>query len=399
MAAGVALVIHFRHPTAGMGTLATAIVAVILLNGVFAFAQEYRAKRTLAALERLLPARSRVLRGTKVVLVEVERLVPGDIVLLSAGDAVPADARLLEVNGLRVDLATLSGEAEPRPRHVRPAEPTSALEAPNLVLAGTGVLDGEGRAVVFATGAHTEFGTLAALAQAEPEPRSAFLLEIGRVSRWIATLAVGAVFLVTGLAVGLGPSGAGTLALGIIVANLPEDLLPTVTLALAMAPHRLARKGVLVRHVPAIEALGGASVILTDKTGTPTTGRMRVGLVEPTGAAGPVGTDALDPSAPARLSLARPLGDPGRGRRLYQRASEGRVALPGSARAGRRVLPGRHDCHARRDRARPDRQPPRLSRRVALGLRARPAAQPAPPARSRAGSGADPPHRLHDARS
>lgn len=326
VAAGVALVVHFRDPTAGMGTLATAIVAVILVNGVFAFAQEYRAQRMLAALERLLPVRSRVLRGGKVELVEVDRLVPGDIVLLSAGDAVPADARLLEATGLRVDLATLTGEAEPRPRHARPAELTSALDAPNLVLAGTAVLAGEGRAVVFATGAHTEFGRIAALAQAEPEPRSPFLVEIGRVSRWIATLALalGAVFLVTGLAVGLGPAGAGTLALGIIVANVPEGLLPTVTLALAMAAQRLARKGVLVRHLPAIQALGAASVVLTDKTGTLTTGRMRVGFVEPAGTAGPVEPEALDPSAPMvrrllevagscnglREGPAGPIGDP-----------------------------------------------------------------------------------------
>lgn len=326
VAAGLALIVHSLDPAAGMGTLAVAIVAVILVNGVFAFAQEYRARRMLAALERLLPARTRVVRGGMVELVEIERLVPGDVVLLSAGDAVPADARLVEASGFRVDLATLTGEAIPRPRHARPAEPASVFEAPNLVLAGTAVIAGEGKALVFATGGQTEFGRIAALTQAAPEPRSPFLLEVARVSRWIALLAIalGMVFLLAGLTVGLGPTAAGTLALGIIVANVPEGLLPTVTLALAMAAQRLAGKGVLVRHLPAIEILGAVGLILTDKTGTLTTGQMRIALVQPVGAPAPLEPGTLDPSRPVVRRLlevaascnalrdgpAGPIGDP-----------------------------------------------------------------------------------------
>ncbi|MCS6877440.1 MAG: cation-transporting P-type ATPase [Geminicoccaceae bacterium] len=299
-AAALAWIGHRFDPEAGLDTLAVAIVAVVLVNGVFAFAQEYRAERMLAALARLLPARARVLRGGRLEEVPIETLVPGDVILLEAGDLIPADARLVVANALRVDLATLTGEARPRPRSAAPAPFLSPLEAPNLVLAGTTVVAGEGRAVVFATGHQTEFGRIVALVQAEPEPRSLFLAEIARASRWIAAVActLGAVFLLAGLSVGLSASAAAVFALGVIVANVPEGLLPTVTLALAMAAQRLARRGVLVRHLPAIETLGAASVIVTDKTGTLTTGAMVVRVVQPADAAEPVPVAALDPREP-----------------------------------------------------------------------------------------------------
>jgi calcium-translocating P-type ATPase len=297
-AAGLARLAHSADPTAGMDALAAAIVAVILVNGLFAFIQEYRAERMLAALARLLPRRARVLRGGRVLQAPPECLVPGDVILLEAGDIVPADARLLEARGLRVDLATLTGEARPRARSAAPCELLAAREAPNLVLAGTSVVAGEARAVVFATGQRTEFGRIAELAQTQPEIRSPFLVEISRVSRWIGllALALGAFFLLTGLAAGLSTHAASLFALGVIVANVPEGLLPTVTLSLAMAAQRLARKGVLVRHLPAIETLGAASIIVTDKTGTLTTGRMTARLVQLADwpAARPI--EALDPT-------------------------------------------------------------------------------------------------------
>jgi len=297
-AAGLARLAHLADPTAGMDTLAGAIVAVILVNGLFAFIQEHRAERMLAALARLLPQRARVLRGARVLEVHLESIVPGDVILLGAGDVVPADAPLIAAHGQRVDLATLTGEARPRARSAAPCTPVAALEAPNLVLAGTSVVAGEGRAVVFATGQRTEFGRIAELAQTQPEIRSPFLAEISRVSRWIGLLALtlGGLFLLTGLAAGLSTYAASVFALVVIVANVPEGLLPTVTLSLAMAAQRLARKGVLVRHLPAIETLGAASVIVTDKTGTLTTGRMTVRLVQCADwpAARPI--EALDPA-------------------------------------------------------------------------------------------------------
>jgi sodium/potassium-transporting ATPase subunit alpha len=297
-AACLAWLAHLSDPTAGMDTLAAAIVGVILVNGLFAFIQEYRAERMLVTLARLLPGRARVVRSGRLQQVPVECLVPGDVILLEAGDIVPADARLLTARGLRLDLATLTGEAVPRARSAAPCAIVAPHEAPNLVLAGTSVLAGEGRAVVFATGRRTEFGRIATLAQTAPEIRSPFFDEIARVSRAIGLLALGlgALFLVVGLAAGLSTYAASVFALGVIVANVPEGLLPTVTLALAMAAQRLARKGVLVRHLPAIETLGAASVIVTDKTGTLTSGRMTVRLVQLAGwpAAQPIET--LDPA-------------------------------------------------------------------------------------------------------
>lgn len=304
-AALLAWIGHRFDPTAGLDKLAIAIVLVVLINGIFAFAQEYRAERMLAALARLLPAKARVLRAGQLEDIAVEAIVPGDVILLEAGDLVPADARLVVAHGLRVDLATLTGEARPRARSAAPAAVTTPLEAPNLVLAGTTVVAGEGRAVVFATGQHTEFGRIAALVQAEPEPRSLFLAEIARVSRWIAVLAfaLGAIFLLVGLGVGLTPFAAAVFALGVIVANVPEGLLPTVTLALAMAAQRLARRGVLVRHLAAIETLGAASVIVTDKTGTLTTGEMALRIALPAGAARAVPIADLTPDDPVHRRL------------------------------------------------------------------------------------------------
>ncbi len=297
-AAGLARLAHLGDPSAGMDTLAAAIVAVILVNGLFAFIQEYRAERMLAALAGLLPGCARLLRGGRALQAPLECLVPGDVILLEAGDVVPADGRLLAAHGLRVDLATLTGEARPRARSAAPCAPVAALEAPNLVLAGTSVVAGEARAVVFATGRRTEFGRIAELAQTQPELRSSFLAEISRLSRWIGLLALGlgALFLLTGLAAGLSTYAASVFALGVIVANVPEGLLPTVTLSLAMAAQRLARKGVLVRHLPAIETLGAASVIVTDKTGTLTTGRMTVRLVQRAGWPSARPIEALDPA-------------------------------------------------------------------------------------------------------
>ena len=262
-----------------MRQLGIAIVIVILINGLFSFWQEYRAERALTALRRLLPEQIRVARGGQVRELAVEALVPGDIVLLSEGDKVPADARLVEAFGVRVNAATISGEALPSARSAEPdpAEAT-ALQAANLVLAGTTLVSGQARAVVFATGMHTEFGRIAHLTQAVRETPSPLQREILRLSRIVALLAagLGIVFFAIGQAVGLPFWDSFMFAIGIIVANVPEGLLPTVTLALAMATQRMAKRNALVRHLPAVEALGSTTVICSDKTGTLTENRMAV---------------------------------------------------------------------------------------------------------------------------
>jgi calcium-translocating P-type ATPase len=278
LAAGLAFLAELYDPGSGMGVLGLTIVGVIALNGAFSFWQEYRAEKALAALGRLLPRQVKAWRGGAVCRVPAEEVVPGDVLLLDAGDDVPADCRLLEEFGVRVNNATVTGEPLPQARDASPCAEEDLLHARNVLLAGTSVVAGEGRALVFATGMHTEFGKIAGLTQGEPPPVSPLQQEIVRLSHVIAALAagLGLVFFAVGQALGLGAWPSLLFGVGILVANVPEGLLPTVTLALAMASQRMARRRALVRHLPAVEALGCATVICTDKTGTLTQNRMSV---------------------------------------------------------------------------------------------------------------------------
>jgi sodium/potassium-transporting ATPase subunit alpha len=277
---GAALAFLANHfdPGQGMARLGVAIVGVILVNGIFSFWQEYKAERAVAALRQLLPQKVQALRTGEIVEVLAIDLVPGDIVLLEEGNAVPADCRLIEAFGLRVNTATVTGESLPKARNADPSTEDTALYAKNVLLAGTSVVSGQARAVVYATGMRTEFGRIAQLTQTAGKQASPLQREIARLSRIVAALATGmgvALFFV-GLAMGL-PTWANLLfAIGIIVANVPEGLLPTVTLSLAMATQRMAKRNALVRHLPAVEALGSTTTICCDKTGTLTQNRMSV---------------------------------------------------------------------------------------------------------------------------
>lgn len=260
----------------GMATLAAAIVGVIVINAVFTLWQEERGERALEALRELLPRTCRVLRDGAVREEPVARLVPGDIILLAGGDIVPADCRLLAANGLRANMAAVTGEAEAVLKDAQPSAEHELVDAANILLAGTVVTAGEGTAVVFATGRHTVFGEIARLTAAQKAPPSPLQREVAHLSRLIAVLAtvLGGVFFAAGLAAGMPLLATVLFAIGIIVANVPEGLLPTVTLALAMAAQRLAARKMLVRHLAAVESLGSVTVICTDKTGTLTENRM-----------------------------------------------------------------------------------------------------------------------------
>ncbi|HNG51024.1 MAG TPA: cation-transporting P-type ATPase, partial [Plasticicumulans sp.] len=277
-AAALAFLAESQTPGQGMRELGFAIVAVILINGVFSFWQVQRAAQALAALQALLPQQVTLLRDGHCERRDSVLLVPGDVIRLGAGERVPADCRLIEACDLRVSLATLSGESAPLTRASAACAQAHPLEADNLLLAGTLLLSGHGTALVYATGMDTEFGRIAGLTQAAEDSASPLQREIAHISRLVTLLA-------TALAVGFFAIGQWLelplhtslmFAIGILVANVPEGLLPTVTLALAMATQRMARRRALVRSLPAVEALGSTTVICSDKTGTLTENRMRV---------------------------------------------------------------------------------------------------------------------------
>lgn len=266
----------------GMPELGWAIFLVIIINAGFSFWQEYKAERAVEALQRLIPQKVRVIRGGKEKEILASGLVPGDIIILREGDSVPADGRLIGAEAMRVDNSALTGESKPVYKMAEPVGDGRQFiwtEIPNLIFAGTGVLSGWGKAVVTATGMDTEIGRVAYLTQTLKEEMSPLQREMVRVTKTVTVIAttLGLVFFLLGYGIaGLTLATSLIFAIGIIVANVPEGLLPTVTLSLAMGVQRMARKRAVVKRLSAVETLGCTTVICTDKTGTLTTNQMCV---------------------------------------------------------------------------------------------------------------------------
>ncbi len=278
VAAGLAFIAEWKDPGTGMATLGFAILGVILINALFSFTQEFRAERAISALQRLLPHLVKALRDGKMMQISVEELVPGDLILLEEGDDIPADCRLVQAFGVRVNNATITGESLAKARNEHPSQEEDLTQSKNILLAGTSMVSGQAKALVFSTGMHTEFGKIAHLTQTAGEALSPLQKEIIRLSRMIALQAIGlgVVFFFIGQTLGLYFWQNFIFAMGIIVALVPEGLLPTITLALAMGSQRMARRNALIRYLPSVETLGSATVICTDKTGTLTQNRMAV---------------------------------------------------------------------------------------------------------------------------
>jgi potassium/sodium efflux P-type ATPase len=261
--------------------LGIAIWMVNIINGLFSFWQEFKAERATEALRRMLPTYARVLRDNEERRIPAEELVPGDVMLLAEGDHISADARLVREAELRVDQSTLSGESHPARKTAEAVlrDDLAHVELPNMVFAGTSVAAGTGTAVVVATGMATEFGKIAHLTQSVGEEQSPLQKEMGRVTRQVSAMAVGIgitfFFLAVALA-GVGLAESFIFAMGMIVAFVPEGMLPTVTLALALGTQRMARRHALVKRLSAVETLGSTTVICTDKTGTLTQNEMTV---------------------------------------------------------------------------------------------------------------------------
>ena len=262
--------------------------------------QELQAERAVEALAAFLPERARVLRDGARQEIEARQLVPGDVLLLEEGERVCADARLM-TGTVEVDMSTLTGESVPVTRSAEAVDGTvPLLQAADVVFSGTACTGGEAQAVVTATGMRTELGRIAALSQRVGREESPLEHQVKRAARLIALVAVGAglAFLPIGLAAGLTLAAAASFAIGLLVANVPEGLLPTITLALAVGVREMARRGALVKRLSAVETLGSTSVICTDKTGTLTQNRMHVTTVwTPAGEASLESPRHRDPAA------------------------------------------------------------------------------------------------------
>ena len=263
-----------------------AIIAVIVLFcAVLSFVQEYRADHALKALKKMLAPTIRVLRDGVEARVPSRELVPGDVMLLEAGDRIPADARLAEIHSLKCDEAPLTGESFPVEKSLNAgAKDAAAGDRRNVVYAGTTVTYGRGKVIVSATGMHTEFGKIAEQVSAvsgEPSPLEKRTAEVGRWLGLIALVVCGVTIVVSVVRAWMGNElnlelvlTMTMFAIALAVAAVPEALAAIVTGALAVGMHEMAKRNALVRRMPAVETLGCTTVICSDKTGTLTKGEM-----------------------------------------------------------------------------------------------------------------------------
>jgi calcium-translocating P-type ATPase len=273
---------------AGLPELGIAIFAVIVLNALFAFAQQARADRAADRLRAMLPTQVSVWRDGRRQIIEADDVVVDDLLLLESGDRVPADAVVTTANRLLVDSSMLTGESV-----------AGAVEAGQTLYAGTFVVEGEARAAVVSTGEQTRLANIAKLSTSTAKPDTPLTRELNAVVRLIAAIAVGVggLFLLISLLVGNPLEDGFVFAIGVTVALVPEALLPTVTLSLAWGAEQMAKRQILVRNLEAVETLGSTTFICTDKTGTLTRNQMTV--VEAWTPAGTVSVDGpgYDPVA------------------------------------------------------------------------------------------------------
>ena len=254
---------------AGTVQLAVAILGVVVLNAAIGFAQEYSAERTAQALEAMVPRACRVLRGGERLEVPARDVVPGDVVVLEAGDAVPADCRVVEAHGLAVNNAPLTGESNAVGRTADPVASGAPLEARNCVFMGTDVVAGAGRAVVFASGAATEFGRIYRLATAAPRQKTPLQLQVASMARRVAgaALAIGALMFAVRLPTGESVVTLFVFALGVMVALVPEGLPATLSVSLSIGVRRMARRHALIKQLLAVEALGSTTSCVRTRPG------------------------------------------------------------------------------------------------------------------------------------
>ncbi len=271
----------------GKTTETVAILAIVLMFAILGFIQEYRAERAMAALKKLAVPSVRVRRDGQVHEVPARELVRGDIVLLEAGNVVPADVRFLEAVNLRVQEAALTGESEPVEKHTAPLEEADLPlgDRRNMGYMGTMVTYGRGTGIVVATGMQTELGKIATLLQQVEGEQTPLQDKLDRVGKTLAVVGVIAAVLVAGIGVLSGESLLEMFitAVSVAVAVVPEGLPAVVTITLALGAQRMLKRNALIRKLPAVETLGSVTVICSDKTGTLTQNQMTVTMVDVAG--------------------------------------------------------------------------------------------------------------------
>lgn len=259
------------------------ILAVVIANAIIGFVQEGKAEKAMEAIREMLAPRASVLRGGERHTVEGEKLVPGDIVLLEAGDKVPAELRLLQTHGLQIQEAILTGESLPVEKRIEPVARDAALgDRSCMAFSGTLVATGQGKGVVVATGAATEIGRISGMLSGVETLTTPLVAQMDVFARWltILILLVAGILLIFGYFVGHHEFSEMFMAVvGLSVAAIPEGLPAVLTITLAIGVHAMARRNAIVRRLPAIETLGSVSVICTDKTGTLTRNEMAVAAV------------------------------------------------------------------------------------------------------------------------
>ncbi|NLO79111.1 MAG: cation-transporting P-type ATPase [Xanthomonadaceae bacterium] len=256
------------------------LLGAVIVNVIIGFIQEGKAEAALEAIRRMLSPHATVIRDGRRQEIDAAELVPGDLVLLAAGDRVPADLRLIAVRDLRIDEAALTGESLAVEKDIAPVAPDAPLgDRFNMAYSGTLVIGGQARGVVVATGAETELGKINAMLVALPSTKTPLLQQIDHFGRWLAVAILAfAVFIFAFGTWGRGLPAADMfmMAVALVASAIPEGLPAIMTITLALGVQRMARRNAIVRRLPAVETLGSVTVICSDKTGTLTRNEMTV---------------------------------------------------------------------------------------------------------------------------
>ncbi len=289
----------------GHGVEAVAIAVIIVFAAILGFIQEFKAEKAIEALKTMAAPEARVVRDGQEMMVPASLVVPGDILILAAGDRVPADARLLEASNLRIEESALTGESVPTEKRAKVTfdEDTPVGDRKNMIFAGTSVSAGRGKAITAATGMNTEFGKIAGMLEQVETERTPLQKNLDRVGVLLTRAAIAIVVFIIGLGLFRGQPVAELVIFGIAlaVAVVPEALPAVVTISLALGVQRMVKRHALMRRLPAVETLGSTTVICSDKTGTLTRDQMTIRAIYLNGTLMDVEGEGYDPAGKIQI--------------------------------------------------------------------------------------------------